>query len=156
MKAARHLRLEERQGSRNYQLWTKPSFDGRSRRSRGAIRTRNPMPRPSKRHLCTQCGPKVLGLFMLPTHPVMAIPDLFKGRVRPQVLLSCDTGFILDRLFGFRSRMSSPDSSLVPMVFAGYTRSHANLASEIQIYMFSSGMRITSLGTFWPVQISGY
>jgi len=29
------------------------------------------------------------------------------------------------------------------MVFAGYTRSHATLASEIQIYMFSSGMRIS-------------
>ena len=61
----------------------------------------------------------------------------------PQVPPSCDTGFILDRLFGFRSRMSSPDSSLVPMVFAGYTRSHATLASDIQIYMFSSGMRIS-------------
>src|SRR6266849_10727019 len=61
----------------------------------------------------------------------------------PHVLPSCDTGFILDRLFGFRSRMSSPDSSLVPMVFAGYTRSHATLASDIQIYMFSSGMRIS-------------
>ena len=29
------------------------------------------------------------------------------------------------------------------MVFAGYTRSHATLASDIQIYMFSSGMRIS-------------
>ena len=41
---------------------------------------------------------------MLPWRPVMAVPDLFKVRVDPQVPPSCDTGFILDRLFGFRSR----------------------------------------------------
>jgi hypothetical protein len=100
-------------------------------------------PEASKGHRRVRCGPDVAGPFMLPWRPVMAVPDLFKVRVDPQVPPSCDTGFILDRLFGFRSRMSSPDSSLVPMVFAGYTRSHATLASDIQIYMFSSGMRIS-------------
>ena len=37
--------------------------------------------------------------------------------------------------------MSTPESLLVPLVFTGYTRSHATLDSEIQIHMFSSGMR---------------
>jgi len=55
----------------------------------------------------------------------------------------CAPRRVPDRLFGFRSRMSSLDSSLVPTVFAGYTRSYATLASEIQIYLFSSGMRIS-------------
>jgi hypothetical protein len=96
-------------------------------------------PEASKGHRRVRCGPDVAGPFMLPWRPVMAMPDLFKVRMDPQVPPSCDTGYILDRLFGFRSRMSSPDSSHVsclvryvlhPHLLCGFYKSFALVDQE--------------------------